>query len=139
MLKDPFLKNSPFNPSLKWFIGVFDVYDQEQWLGEELEKYDPNKTSDREKLIKTYALNLGYLSYRHKYVLVEHLKNSLNDKNYDFQSLFEISDDDAASWPRIEWYELKSPREFLNDVYKLSQIEWKDDLQKASLEDPSTW
>lgn len=138
MLKDPFL-NTPFNPSLKWFIGVFDVYDQEQGLGEELEKYDPNKTADREKLIKIYALNLDYLSYRHKHALVEYLKNSLNNENYDFQSLFEISEDDAASWPRIEWYELESPREFLNDIYKLAQIEWKEDLQKANLEDPSTW
>jgi hypothetical protein len=40
MLKDPFL-NEPFDPSLKWFIGVFDVYDREQDLGLAMEKLNP--------------------------------------------------------------------------------------------------
>lgn len=138
MLKDPFL-NEPFDPSLKWFIGVFDVYDREQDLGLAMEKLNPNKKTDREALIKIYALQLDYLSYRHKYVLIKALENSLNDEKYDFQSLFEIREDDSASWPREEWYELESPRDFLLDVYLLAQFEWKDDLQKASLEDQSTW
>lgn len=138
MLKNPFL-NEPFDPSLKWFIGVFDVYDQEQELGVELEKYNPNEKNDREILIKTHALNLSYLSYRHKYVLIKALKRRLDDENYDFQSLFDINEDEAASWPREEWYKLENPRDFLVDVYQLAQISWKDDLQKASLEDPSTW
>ena len=138
MLKDPFL-NEPFDPSLKWFIGVFDVYDREQDLGLAMEKLNPNEKTDREALIKNYALQLNYLSYRHKYVLIKALENSLNDEKYDFQSLFEIREDDSASWPREEWYELESPRDFLLDVYLLAQFEWKDDLQKASLEDQSTW
>lgn len=33
--KDPFL-NKPFNLRLKWFIGVFDVFDQEEELGKVL-------------------------------------------------------------------------------------------------------
>jgi hypothetical protein len=138
MLKDPFL-NEPFDPSLKWFIGVFDVYDREQDLGLAMEKLNPNEKTDREALIKNYALQLNYLSYRHKYVLIKALENSLNDEKHDFQSLFEIREDDSASWPREEWYELESPRDFLLDVYLLAQFEWKDDLQKASLEDQSTW
>ncbi|WP_236415864.1 hypothetical protein [Pseudomonas syringae] len=63
----------------------------------------------------------------------------MNDESYNFQSLFEINEDEAASWPRLEWYELESPRDFLKDIFLLAQIIWKDDLQKASLEDPSTW
>ena len=138
MLRDPFL-NEPFDPNLKWFIGVFDVYDREQSLGKVLEKYNPNKKVDREVLIKNYALNLNYLTYRHRYVLLKALKSNLSDESYDFQSLFEISEEDASSWPRAEWYELESPRDFLLDIYVLAQILWKDDLQKASQEDPSTW
>lgn len=138
MLKDPFL-NEPFDPSLKWFIGVFDVYDREQGLGLAMEKLNPNEKTEREALIKIYALQLDYLSYRHKYVLIKALENSLNDEKYDFQSLFEIREDDSASWPREEWYELDSPRDFLLDVYLLAQSQWKDDLKKASLEDQSTW
>lgn len=138
MLKNPFL-NEPFDPSLKWFIGVFDIYDKEQGPGLDLEKYNPNERADREFLIKNYALNLSYLSYRHKYVLIKALESSLNNESYDFQSLFDINEDEAASWPREEWYELENPREFLVDVYQLAQISWKEDLQKASLEDQSTW
>ncbi|WP_177464480.1 MULTISPECIES: hypothetical protein [unclassified Pseudomonas] len=138
MLKDPFL-NEPFDPSLMWFIGVFDIYDREQELGTELEQYDPNKKADREELIKKYALNLSYLSYRHKYVLIESLKAKLNDQNYNFKSLFEIGEDEAGSWPRAEWYELHDPRGFLKGIYIIAQEVWKEDLQKASLEDPATW
>ncbi|OPA89328.1 hypothetical protein BFW87_22810 [Pseudomonas fluorescens] len=138
MLKDPFL-NEPFDPSLKWFIGAFDIYDREHDLGKELEKYNPNEKVDREKLIKTHALSVHCLSYRHKYALIEALKHSLDNEAYDFQGLFEIDENEAASWPRREWYELESPRDFLKDVYHLAKIIWKDDLQKASLEDQSTW
>lgn len=138
MLKDPFL-NDPFDPSLMWFIGVFDVYDREHNLGQELEKYDPNNKEDRKTLIQNYALNLNYLSYRHKHTLIEALKNALDDENYDFQGLFEIDEDEHISWPRNEWYELDSPREFLKDVYLLAQTYWKEELYSASLETPSQW
>lgn len=138
MLKDPFL-NEPFDPSLTWLIGVFDVYDREQDLGIELEKYNPNNKTDREELIKRYALSVSYLSYRHKYVLIENLKSKLGDENYNFQSLFEIGENDAGSWPRAEWYDLDDPKDFLRDIYYLAQDVWKEDLQKASIEDQSTW
>ncbi|WP_263286276.1 MULTISPECIES: hypothetical protein [unclassified Pseudomonas] len=138
MLRDPFL-DEEFKPDLMWFIGVFSVYDREETLGAELEVYDPNNKEDRVELIRKRGLNLNYLSYRHKFVLVEYLANKLNDENYDFQRLFDIDEDEAASWPRGEWYELENPREFLQDVYVLAQEVWKDDLHKASLEDQSTW
>ncbi|AZE67647.1 hypothetical protein SAMN05216475_1695 [Pseudomonas synxantha] len=138
MLKDPFL-NEPFDPSLMWFIGTFDIYDREQGLGMELAQYDPNKKSDRKKLIINYALNLKYLSYRHKHALIESLKNKLKDEKYNFDKLFEIDENETGSWPRAEWYALDDPRGFLMDIYILAQAVWKEDLQKASLEDPSTW
>lgn len=138
MLRDPFL-DEEFRPDLMWFIGVFGVYDREETLGAELEVYDPNNKDDRAELIRKYSLNLGYLTYRHKFVLVESLANKLNDESYDFQVLFDIDEDEAASWPRGEWYELENPRSFLQHVYALAQDVWKDDLLKASLEDRATW
>lgn len=138
MLLDPFL-NEEFRPDLMWFIGVFGVYDREETLGAELEVYDPNDSGDRAELIKKYSLNLDYLSYRHKFVLVESLADRLNDESYDFQNLFDIDEEEAASWPRGEWYELENPREFLQHVYTLAQEVWKDDLLKASLENRSAW
>ncbi|MNT45209.1 hypothetical protein D3C72_1817760 [compost metagenome] len=122
-----------------WFIGVFNVYGREETRGVEFEVYDPNDRSDRAKLINEYSLNLGCLSYRHKLVLVEYLAEKLGDENYDFQTLFEIDEDEAGSWPRSEWYELEDPRGFLSDVYSLAQEVWRDDLLKAGLEDRNTW
>ncbi|MEX3777148.1 hypothetical protein [Pseudomonas sp. MYb118] len=108
MLCHPFL-NEIFEPNLMWFIGVFNVYDLEHTLGVELDAYDPNDESDRAELIKKYCLDLSYLSYRHKYVLLQYLAAKLSDGEYDFQSLFEIDEDEASSWPRGEWYELEDP------------------------------
>lgn len=138
MLRDPFV-NEGFVPDLMWFFGAFNVYDREETRGIELEGYDPNDKNDRVELIKKYSLNLGCLSYRHKLVLVESLADKLTDKSFDFQSLFEIDEGEASSWPRGEWYELENPREFLQDVYMLAQEAWKEDLLKASLEDRSAW
>ncbi|MHC8322720.1 hypothetical protein ACYZT4_18850 [Pseudomonas sp. GB2N2] len=138
MLLDPFL-NEEFEPDLMWFVGVFGVYDREETLGAKLEIYDPNDIDDRAELIKKYCLNLDYLSYRHKFVLVESLAVKLNDEKYNFQGLFDIDEDEAASWPRGEWYELANPRGFLQHVYILAQEYWKEDLYKASLEDQAAW
>lgn len=138
MLQDPF-SNEKFQPDLMWFIGVFDVYDREETLGAALESYDPNCKSDRAELVKNYSLNLGYLNCRHKLVLVEYLANKLTGNSYDFQNLFNIDEDEAASWPRGEWYELESPRDFLQHVYTLALEVWRDDLLRASLEDRNTW
>ncbi|WP_240998477.1 hypothetical protein [Pseudomonas viridiflava] len=138
MLKHPFL-NEEFVPNLMWFIGQFDVYDREETLGAMLAVYDPNSESDRLELIVRYGLGLECLSYRHKYVLVTFLGEKLNEPDYDFKNLFEIDEECAGSWPRGEWYSLKNPREFLQDVYMLAKETWKEDLRKAALEDPSTW
>lgn len=138
MLRDPFL-DERFEPDLKWFVGVFNVYDREEILGAKLEVYDPNKWSDQIELIRKYSLNLGYLTYRHKLVLLESLADKLNDNSYDFQGLFDTDEDEAASWTRGEWYELENPRGFLEHVYKLALEVWKDELVKAASEDRSTW
>lgn len=138
MLRDPFL-DERFEPDLMWFVGVFNVYDREEILGAKLEVYDPNKWSDQIELIRKYSLNLGCLTYRHKLVLLESLADKLNDNSYDFQGFFDTDEDEAASWPRGEWYELENPRGFLEHVYKLALEVWKDELVKAASEDRSTW
>ena len=138
MLRDPFL-DEEFDPDLMWFIGVFNVYDREETLGEELEIFDPNDENDRSVLIRKYSLDKSYMSYRHKFVLVQSLASKLSDQNYNFQSLFEIDESETSSWPRGEWYELADPRCFFEHVYVLAQEVWKEDLSKASFEDQSTW
>ncbi|WP_339520342.1 hypothetical protein [Pseudomonas proteolytica] len=139
MLFHPHSSHIPFDASLNYFVGVFDIYDQEETKGVELSKYDPNSPKDREKLIITYCLDPEeQLSYRHRYKLMDALKCSLNIKSFNFHVFFEDNHDEYIN---MAWNEdeIDDPREFFEEIYRLASDKWKDDLHKASLEDPSTW
>ena len=79
MLFHPTSQHIPFDASLYYFVGIFDIYDREETKGEELARYNPNDNADRENLILKYCLDpYNKLSYRHKYKLVESLSLALN-------------------------------------------------------------
>jgi len=139
MLFHPSSAQIPFDASLNYFIGVFDIYDREETRGEALARFNPNENKDREALILEYCLDpLNKLSYRHRYKLIECLLNALNTKDFNFRSYFE---DDPDAYSKMAWdeTEIVDPRGFFADIYRLANEVWKDDLQKASLEDQSTW
>ena len=139
MLFHPFSSHIPFDASLSYFVGVFDIYDQEETKGIELSQYNPNNPKDRKKLILKYCLDPDeQLSYRHRYTLMKALKHSLDSKNFNFNAFFEDNHDEYTS---MAWNEdeIEDPREFFEEVYRLASDKWKDDLDKASQEDPSTW
>lgn len=136
MLIDPGTEQ-PYIPTPSYFLGCFDIYDREETLGEELERYDPNNQIDREELILKYCLT-NERSYRHRYLLYKCLEESLQDKSYDFQALLEHDPEEYSSLPD-GWDEMNCPRLFFEDIFRLATIQWKDDLHKASLEDQSTW
>ena len=119
------------------FLGCFDIYYREHTLGEELEKFDPNDPADREELILKYCL-VRNRTYRHRFLLYKCLEEALQDKSYDFQSLLEYDPEAYSSFP-CGWDEMENTRVFFEDIYRLATVEWKDDLQKASLEDPASW
>lgn len=127
----------PYIPTPSYFLGCFDIYDREETLGEELERFDPNDPTDREEIILKYCLPRKR-SYRQRYLLYKCLEEALQDKNYDFQSLLKYDPEAYSSFPD-GWDEMKDTRAFFEDIFRLATVEWKDDLQKASLEDQSTW
>ncbi|GID03981.1 hypothetical protein [Pseudomonas sp. 008] len=127
----------PYIPTPSYFLGCFDIYDREETLGEELERFDPNDPTDREELILKYCLPRKR-SYRQRFLLYKCLEEALQDKNYDFQSLLKYDPEAYSSFPD-GWDEMKDTRAFFEDIFRLATVEWKDDLQKASLEDQSTW
>lgn len=139
MLFHPNSEHIPFDASLFYFVGIFDIYDQEETKGKELCRYDPNDKKDREVLIIKYCLDPhSKLSYRHRYKLVESLSLALDSENFDFHSFFE---DDPEEYSTMAWdeTEITDPRGFFAEIYRIANEVWKDDLQKASLEDQSTW
>lgn len=138
MLKHPFL-NIPYQPKLQYLLGPFDVYDREETLDEEFAAYDINIAADRELLINKYIiLENKDLNYRHRKLLADTLSTALEDKAYDFSQVLTPAPGFYCSLP-WGWSDMENPRCFFEDINRLMSEGWKHDLQKASLEDPSTW
>lgn len=138
MLKSPFMY-APYIPKISYVLGALSIYDLEETVGEELRAYDPNHVVGREKLIKMFVLkDLMYLSYRHRFLLIAELKKALDMPGFDFSKEFESDYDEyiTMAWDETE---IDDPRGFFEEVYRLANEEWKEDLQKASEENQSTW
>lgn len=138
MLKCPFM-NTPYVPNISHILGALSIYDLEDTIGKELRKHDPNNKTDRETIISSYILKeLIYLSYRHRFILISALKEALEKPDFDFAKEFKSDHEEhiTMAWDETE---IENPRGFFADIYRLANEIWKDDLQKASLEDPSTW
>lgn len=138
MLKNPFM-DTPYIPNISHILGALSIYDLENTVGKKLRKYNPNNTQEREKIIRTFVLkDLMYLSYRHRYYLILELEKALKTPKYNFAKEFKSDYDEhiTMAWDETE---IDDPRLFFEDILLLANEEWKDDLQKASLEDQSTW
>ena len=138
MLKHPFL-NKPYQPKFRHFLSPFDIYDREETLGEIFSTYNINHKRDREKLIKKYIIDKSTdLNYRHRKLLVDTLGDALEDETYDFSQALSQAPGFYCSLP-WGWSDMEDPRGFFEDIYRMTNEWWKDDLQKASQEDQSTW
>lgn len=139
MLKCPFM-NTPYVPNISHILGALSIHDLEETIGKELWKYDPNNQKDREKIIVSFILkDLMYLSYRRRFILISALRDALDNSEFDFSKEFENDYDEYITMAWNETEIAAPPRGFFADIYRLANEVWKDDLQKASLEDPSTW
>ncbi|WP_371858258.1 hypothetical protein [Pseudomonas sp. ERMR1:02] len=127
----------PYIPTPSYFLGCFDIYDREETLGEELEKFDPNNVEDREVLILKYCLPRKR-SYRQRFLLYKCLEQALQDDDYDFKSLLKYDPESYSSFPD-GWDEMENTRAFFEDIFRLATVVWIDDLKKASHEDQSKW
>lgn len=138
MLKCPFM-NTPYTPNISHILGALSIYDLEETVGKELWKHDPNNMKDREKIIISFILkDLMYFSYRHRFILISTLRDALDNTDFDFSKEFKSDYDEyiTMAWNETE---IADPRGFFADIYRLANEVWRDDLQKASLEDQSTW
>ena len=128
MLTHPFL-DIAYNPSVGYLLGGIDVYDQEESLGESLWGLDPN-SDDREKIIREYIIPYqSYLSYKHKFVLLNKLSSALKDKDFDFSVFFGVDVDShtATAWDASE---VETPRSFFE---LKTALRWQKKSVGASL------
>ncbi|MFY0731867.1 hypothetical protein [Pseudomonas sp. NFX15] len=131
--------NVPFEPTIFYWLGGISIFDREETLGATLWVYDPNEKDDREQIIRGFILRrFDHLTYRHRFLLFEILRSALSTPGINFATQFE-SDYDANTCLAWDETEIEDPRGFFEDIYRLASEEWKDDLQKAGLEDQSTW
>ncbi|WP_285435929.1 hypothetical protein [Pseudomonas sp. fls2-241-R2A-110] len=138
MLKWP-MYDLPFEPTLLYWLGGVSVFDREETLGEALRVYNPNDSSDREKIIRKFILaRLEHLPYRHRFLMFKILEDALAQLNFDFSKQFE-SDYETNTSMAWDETEIDDHRGFFEDIYKLAGEKWKSDLQKASFEDRSKW
>ncbi|MCE0463424.1 MULTISPECIES: hypothetical protein [Pseudomonas] len=140
MLLAPFT-DLPYQPTVDSLLAGIDTEYKDNSFREELLKLDPNSAADRRIIIKDYIIKeQEYLSYRHKFLLLRKLEEALADKLYDFDAMFEY-DYDTNEPSASPWLvsDIQTPRSFFEDIYKLASEEWKQDINKAALEDSSTW
>lgn len=140
MLLAPFTE-LPYQPTVDSLLAGIDTEYKDDSFRDELLKLDPNSKADRRIIIKNYIIKgQEYLSYRHKYLLLKKLEEALADKFYDFSAIFEYdyetNESSASPWLASG---ILTPRSFFEDIYELASEEWRQDINKASLEDSSTW
>ncbi|QAX84187.1 hypothetical protein C2E19_10070 [Pseudomonas sp. DTU12.3] len=138
-MKSPFENvELSWEPRLSYILASLEIYDREE-EGEVLRHYDPNRPEGRKQIIEKIVLpDLAYLSYRHRFALIEVLKKALDDRGFDFRPQFSSDYDEYIT---MAWSpdEIDDPRLFFEEIYRLASEAWRDDLYKASLEDQSTW
>lgn len=137
MLLDPYL-NELYAPKLSYLVGCFSVYDREETLGEELNKYDPNDPVDRDLLIRRYCLQLlPRETFRHRRAEYDLLEQALADPEFDFSSVWEDDEDeenfyDCWSWPS-DWLEIADPRGLFQTIRDIAEEVWHEDLLRSNL------
>lgn len=132
--------NIPFEPGLYFFSGPFGIYDLDE-MENYLNQYDPNDAEDHKHLAKHAIDSLSWvsvMSYRHTWLAVHVLEETLNDQHHNFSQYFEDDVDEYFYLPG-DWEEVKNPRDFFVEILTLAKEEWKDDLEKVAQEDPTTW
>lgn len=140
MLKHP-STDLPYNPQVSHLLCGIEIYDREETLGEELWRYNPNDEKDREEIIKNYILPaIENISYRHRFVLYNVLKEALENSNFDFSELFE-TDYDSDDYTCTAWdsSEIENPKGFFIEIFEFITNRWADDLNRAASEDESSW
>lgn len=140
MLKSPNTE-LPFKPTVDSLLAGLDTEYKDENFKKSLLALDPNDPIDRIKIIENFIIkDQEYLTYRHKYLLVEELEKALSEQDFDFTQPFEYDyeSDEASSSP---WSadEINTPRSFFEAILRLTKQKWKSDLAKAAIEDQSTW
>ena len=109
-----------------YLLGKFDVYDREESLGQELNRYDPNVPEDLKALLDKYFFpywseNHGYTP-QHRWEFAKSVAEALATPDFDFAALF-LSNDHECFYLPSSW-EIVDARLFYTRAYRLLFDRW---------------
>lgn len=144
----------PFIPNLYMFTNYFSLLDNEEVDEEdyiiEFQKYDPiNSDNDLLQIVELQLGALDYIlqmSYKHAFAAVQCLDNGLkneDDLSVYFKDCISVEPYDSPEYEDTVFYPWHLNNERAKEYFELLlsrlKVEWKDAIEKASKEDPSTW
>ena len=126
--------NFDFIVSPAYFLAEFDIYDREEDLGEELNRFDPNNSSDLRLLFNKYMFSgkiVERYTVAHKEALAKVLEETLSNTEFDFKELIEsmLESEDGFSLPS-KWV-IESPRLFFLEAYRAIYDTWGIDINNS--------
>jgi len=112
-------------------LGDFDIYDREETLGAELDKYNPNDAGDLKSLFDRYFFerrSVRAWSIEHKAEVIRVLVESLKNENFDFFALITMDrePDDCFTLPNS--WDIENPRLFFLEIYEILLDKWGCEL-----------
>jgi hypothetical protein len=117
------------------FLGGFDVYDREEDLGEHLNEYDPNNSSNLQELFDVYFFKQRHKSIgftiEHKIEITKMLGAALSQQAHDFGQYFS-SEDDYFFLPS-EW-KVSDPKQFFIQAYIGIMRNWGKELKQVGIQ-----
>ena len=128
MLKHP-NSDTDFVPTPGYLVGGFSIYDREESLGQELNKFDPNVFSDLQQLTEKYFCRTSTVrswSVHHKVFFLEMLTNAFQDRNYDFGRIIKDDHDECFYMP--SGWQIDDVRLMFVRMYGILLEEWRDEL-----------
>ena len=124
--------NIDFDVTPEIFSGAFDIYDREEDLGEELNKFNPNDPSDLEALFDKYFFNIRHESIAFELEHKIHIEKMLKDallKCEDMGFYLHSEDDDYFYLPS-EWL-VENPTMFFAQAYRGIIKNWGAELEHS--------
>jgi hypothetical protein len=118
--------SAPFIPTPAYLLGVFDVYDREETMGEELGLFDPNTPGDLKRLLDgwfflAWSEAHGY-TIQHRWEFAKSVADALERPGFDFAATF-CNNDDEGFYPPYKW-NITDARLFYVRAYKLLIDRW---------------
>jgi len=111
----------------EYFLSPFDIYDREESLGVELNKFDPNDINDLKFLFEKYVFSgviVDQFQEEHKLKIINTLSDILESAEINFVEIIEsLQDLDNPIFLPSNWV-FEEPKLFFEEAYNVATSLW---------------